>query len=115
MSGLVVVTGDAVSETFNSALKGECVHRHTFVTRTEVGLRITTRSSGLCNTYRPHSVIGYRSLVGYEHDHRANFALGRAIWEISRVRGGREIRFPSARSLHRRSIGASTRTGLLPG
>ncbi|MEU9880911.1 integrase core domain-containing protein [Streptomyces phaeochromogenes] len=66
---------NAVSEAFNSVLKVEYVHRHTFATRTEARLRIATWITGFYNTHRLHSVCSYRSPIDYEHDHRANSAL----------------------------------------
>lgn len=66
---------NAVSEAFNSILKVEYVHRHTFATRTEARLRIATGITGFYNTHRLHSVCGYRSPIDYEHDHRANPSL----------------------------------------
>ncbi|MFJ8502162.1 IS3 family transposase [Streptomyces sp. NPDC093992] len=66
---------NAVSEAFNSVLKVEYVHRHTFATRTEARLRIATWITGFYNTHRLHSVCGYQSPIDYEHDHRANSAL----------------------------------------
>ena len=66
---------NAVSEAFNSVLKVEYVHRHTFTTRTEARLRIATWITGFYNTRRLHSVCGYRSPIDYEHDHHANSAL----------------------------------------
>ncbi|MFD7053248.1 IS3 family transposase [Streptomyces mirabilis] len=65
----------AVSEAFNSVLKVEYVHRHTFASRTEARLGIATWITGFYNTHRLHSVCGYRSPIDYEHDHRANSAL----------------------------------------
>ena len=66
----------AVSEAFNSVLKVEYVHRHTFATRTEARIRIATWITGFYNARRLHSVCGYRSPIDYECDHRANLALG---------------------------------------
>nr|WP_267887659.1 IS3 family transposase [Streptomyces sp. TP-A0356] len=66
---------NAVSEAFNSILKVEYAHRHTFATRTEARLKIATWITGFYNTRRLHSVCGYRSPIDYEHDHRANSAL----------------------------------------
>ncbi|MEV0689391.1 IS3 family transposase [Streptomyces sp. NPDC050388] len=66
---------NAVSEAFNSMLKAEYVHRHTFATRTEARLRIATWITGFYHTHRLHSVCGYRSPTNYEHDHRADSAL----------------------------------------
>ncbi|MEU9473545.1 IS3 family transposase [Streptomyces avermitilis] len=66
---------NAVSEAFNSVLKVEYVHRHTFATRTEARLRIATWITGFYNTHRLHSVCGDRNPIDYEHDNRANSAL----------------------------------------
>ncbi|MET9880688.1 IS3 family transposase [Actinacidiphila glaucinigra] len=66
---------NAISEAFNSVLKVEYVHRHTFATRTEARLKIATWITGFYNTHRLHSVCGYRSPIDYEHDHRANSVL----------------------------------------
>ncbi|WP_329203024.1 IS3 family transposase [Streptomyces sp. NBC_01435] len=54
------------------------VYRHTFATRAEARLRIATWITGFYNTHRLHSVCGYHSPIDYEHDHRANSALGPA-------------------------------------
>jgi transposase InsO family protein len=56
----------------------EYVYRHTFATRTEARLRIATWITGFYNTHRLHSVCGHHSPIDYEHDHRANSALGLA-------------------------------------
>ncbi|MFF8423460.1 IS3 family transposase [Streptomyces sp. NPDC015680] len=69
---------NAVSEAFNSVLKVEYVYRHTFATRAEARLRIAAWITGFYNTHRLHSVCGYHSPIDYEHDHRANSALGLA-------------------------------------
>ncbi|MEU1409574.1 integrase core domain-containing protein [Streptomyces sp. NPDC005728] len=66
---------NVVSEAFNSVLKVEYVHRHTFVTRAEARLKIATWITGFYNTRRLHSVCGYRSPTDYEHNHRANSTL----------------------------------------
>ncbi|MER6100212.1 integrase core domain-containing protein [Streptomyces sp. NPDC001728] len=66
---------DAVSEAFNSVLKVEYVHRHTFATRTEARLRIATWITGFYNTHRLHNVCGYQSPIDYEQDHRASSVL----------------------------------------
>ncbi|WP_222872245.1 IS3 family transposase [Streptomyces sp. sk2.1] len=63
---------NAVSEAFNSVLKVEYVHRHTFTTRTEARLRIATWITGFYNTRRLHSVCGYHSPIDYERDHQAD-------------------------------------------
>jgi putative transposase len=65
---------NAVSEAFNSVLKAEYVHRHTFATRTDARLRIATWITGFYNTHRLHSVCGYQSPLDHEQDHRANSA-----------------------------------------
>jgi putative transposase len=69
---------NAVSEAFNSVLKVEYVHRHTFATRTEARLKIATWITGFYNTRRLHSVCGYHSPIDYERNHRVNSALGLA-------------------------------------
>ncbi|MFJ1550689.1 integrase core domain-containing protein [Streptomyces sp. NPDC088246] len=66
---------NAVSEAFNSVLKVEYVHRHTFNSRTEARLRIATWITGFYNTHRLHSVCGYHSPIDYEQDHPADSAL----------------------------------------
>ncbi|MFI5775072.1 IS3 family transposase [Streptomyces sp. NPDC051658] len=66
---------NAVSEAFNSVLKVEYVHRHTFNSRTEARLRIATWITGFYNTHRLHSVCGYRSPIDYEQCHPADSAL----------------------------------------
>ncbi|WP_406190415.1 IS3 family transposase [Streptomyces sp. NBC_01017] len=66
---------NAVSEAFNSVLKVEYVHRRTFATRTAARLKIATWITGFYNTYRLHSVCGYRSPIDYEQDHRPNSDL----------------------------------------
>ncbi|MFB7499836.1 integrase core domain-containing protein [Streptomyces sp. NPDC056161] len=65
----------ALSEAFNSVLRVEYVHRHTFATRTEARLKVATWITGLYNTRRLHSVYGCRSPIDHEHDHPANSAL----------------------------------------
>ncbi|MFF7594824.1 integrase core domain-containing protein [Streptomyces mirabilis] len=64
---------NAVSEAFNSVLKVEYVHRHTFSTRTEARIRIATWITDFYNTRRLHSVCGWKSPVDYEHDYWAGF------------------------------------------
>ncbi|MFD7284195.1 IS3 family transposase [Streptomyces sp. NPDC059862] len=63
---------NAVSEAFNSVLKVEYVHRHTFATRAEARIRIATWITDSYNTRRLHSVCGFKSPIDYEHDHRAS-------------------------------------------
>ena len=64
---------NAVSEAFNSVLKVEYVHRHTFTTRTEARLKIATWITGFYNARRLHSVCGWKSPIDYEHDYWAGF------------------------------------------
>jgi transposase InsO family protein len=66
---------NAVSEAFNSVLKVEYVHRHTFATRTEARLKIATWITGFYNTRRLHSVCGYRSPIDYERNHHADSTM----------------------------------------
>ncbi|WNM31762.1 IS3 family transposase [Streptomyces sp. Li-HN-5-11] len=54
---------NAVSEAFNSVLKVEYVHRHTFATRAEARLKIATWITGFYNTRRLHSVCEYHSPI----------------------------------------------------
>jgi putative transposase len=49
---------NAVSESFNSALKVEFVHRQAFDTRAEARIRIATWISDFYNTRRRHSAAG---------------------------------------------------------
>jgi len=60
---------NAVSESFNSVLKVEYVHRHTFATRTEARLRIATWITGFYNTRRRHSAAGGHPHQRGEHAH----------------------------------------------
>lgn len=57
---------NAVSESFNSVLKVEYVHRHTFATRTEARLRIATWITGFYNTRRRHSAASGHPPVVFE-------------------------------------------------
>ena len=57
---------NAVSESFNSVLKVEYVHRHTFATRTEARLRIATWITGFYNTRRRHSAAGGHPPIVFE-------------------------------------------------
>lgn len=57
---------NAVSESFNSVLKVEYVHRHTFTTRTEARLRIATWITGFYNTRRRHSAASGHPPVVFE-------------------------------------------------
>jgi transposase InsO family protein len=49
---------NAVSESFNSVLKVEFVHRQRFATRAEARLRIATWITDFFNTRRRHSAAG---------------------------------------------------------
>lgn len=69
---------NAVSEAFNSVLKVEYVHRHTFASRTEARIRIATWITDFYNTRRLHSVCGFKSPIDYERDYRATLAEGLA-------------------------------------
>jgi hypothetical protein len=62
---------NAVSEAFNSVLKVEYVHRHTFATRTEARIRIATWITDFYNSRRLHSVCGFKSPIDHEHDYWA--------------------------------------------
>ncbi|MFC9219901.1 integrase core domain-containing protein [Streptomyces hygroscopicus] len=64
---------NAVSEAFNSVLKGEYVHRHVFATRAEARMRIATWITDFCNTQRLQSVCDGKSPIDYEHGYRAGF------------------------------------------
>ncbi|MDX2939016.1 integrase core domain-containing protein [Streptomyces sp. NPDC057239] len=69
---------NAVSEAFNSVLKVEYVHRHTFRTRTEARIKIATWITDFYNARRLHSVCGFKSPIDYERDYRATLAEGLA-------------------------------------
>ncbi|MEC4021132.1 integrase core domain-containing protein [Streptomyces sp. H27-D2] len=49
---------NAAAESFNSTIKVEYIHRHTFATRTEARLKIATWITGFYNTRRRHSAAG---------------------------------------------------------
>jgi putative transposase len=57
---------NAVSESFNSVLKVEYVHRRTFTTRAEARLRIATWITGFYNTHRRHSAAAGHPPVVFE-------------------------------------------------
>jgi putative transposase len=57
---------NAVSESFNSVLKVEYIHRHTFTTRTEARLRIATWITGFYNTRRRHSAAAGHPPIVFE-------------------------------------------------
>ncbi|MET8943625.1 IS3 family transposase, partial [Streptomyces sp. NPDC004542] len=69
---------NAVSEAFNSVLKVEYVHRHTFRTRTEARIRIATWITDFYNTRRLHSVCGFKSSIDYENEYWAGLTMGLA-------------------------------------
>ncbi|WP_328778929.1 IS3 family transposase [Streptomyces canus] len=64
---------NAVSKAFNSVLKVEYVHRHTFATRAAARIRIATWITDFYNTRRLHSVCHWKSPIDYEHDYWASF------------------------------------------
>jgi transposase InsO family protein len=69
---------NAVSEAFNSVLKVEYVHRHTFATRTGARIRIATWITNFYNTRRLHSVCGFKSPIDYENEYWASSTVGLA-------------------------------------
>ncbi|MFF0079150.1 IS3 family transposase [Streptomyces canus] len=69
---------NAVREAFNSVLKVEYVHRHTFRTRIEARIKIATWITDFYNARRLHSVCGFKSPIDYERDYRATLAEGLA-------------------------------------
>ncbi|MFE4445056.1 IS3 family transposase, partial [Streptomyces sp. NPDC056820] len=69
---------NAVSEAFNSVLKVEYVHRHSFRTRTEARIRIATWITDFYNTHRLHSVCGFKSPTDYENEYWAGLTAGLA-------------------------------------
>jgi transposase InsO family protein len=69
---------NAVSEAFNSVLKVEYVHRHTFRARTEARIKIATWITDFYNTRRLHSMCGFKSPIDYEREYRATLAEGLA-------------------------------------
>ncbi|MCX4530104.1 IS3 family transposase [Streptomyces sp. NBC_00841] len=71
----------AVSEAFNSVLKVEYVHRHTFRTRAEARIRIATWITGFYNTLRLHSVCDFKIPIDCEREYWAGLTVGLAAWE----------------------------------
>ncbi|MFI6937423.1 integrase core domain-containing protein, partial [Streptomyces sp. NPDC050287] len=69
---------NAVSEAFNSVLKVEYVHRHTFRTRTEARIRIATWITDFYNARRLHSVCGFKSPIDYEREYWVGLTMGLA-------------------------------------
>ncbi|WP_218109139.1 integrase core domain-containing protein [Streptomyces agglomeratus] len=69
---------NAVSEAFNSVLKVEYVHRHTFRTRTEARNKVATWITDFYNARRLHSVCGFKSPIDYENEYRAGLTVGLA-------------------------------------
>ncbi|MEY9934488.1 putative transposase [Catenulispora sp. GP43] len=57
---------NAVSESFNSALKVEFVHRHSFATHAEARIRIATWIADFYNTRRRHSAAGCLAPTEFE-------------------------------------------------
>lgn len=57
---------NAVSESFNSVLKVEFVHRQSFATRAEARVRIATWISDFYNTRRRHSAAGGLAPIDFE-------------------------------------------------
>lgn len=69
---------NAVSEAFNSILKVEYVHRHTFTTRTTARIKIATWITDFYNTRRLHSMCDDKSPIDYERENRAGLTMGLA-------------------------------------
>lgn len=69
---------NAVSEAFNSVLKVEYVHRHTFTSRAEARIKIATWITDFYNARRLHSVCEFTSPIDYEHEYRARLTVGLA-------------------------------------
>ncbi|WP_329359623.1 integrase core domain-containing protein [Streptomyces sp. NBC_01483] len=69
---------NAVSETFNSVLKVEYVHRRTFATRAEARIRIATWITDFYNARRLHSVCDFKSPIDYEREYWAGLTMGLA-------------------------------------
>jgi transposase InsO family protein len=69
---------NAVSEAFNSVLKVEYVHRHTFATRTEARIRIATWITDFYNIRRLHSVCDFKSPIDYEREYWTGLTVGLA-------------------------------------
>jgi transposase InsO family protein len=87
MGGVASCFDNAVSEAFNSVLKVEYVHRHTFRTRTEARIETAIWITDFYNTRRLHSVCGLESPIGYEREYRATLTEGLAAWIVSTLRG----------------------------
>jgi transposase InsO family protein len=64
---------NAVNEAFNSVLKVEYVHRHTFPTHAAARINNATWITDFYNTRRLHSACHWKSPIDYEHDYRASF------------------------------------------
>jgi transposase InsO family protein len=69
---------NAVSEAFNSVLKVEYVHRHTFATRAEARIKIATWIAGFYNSRRFQSICGFESPIDYEHEYWTGLTVGLA-------------------------------------
>ncbi len=72
---------EIVTEAFNSVLKVEYVHRHTFRTCAEARIRIATWITDFRNTRRLHSVCEFKSPIDYENEDRAGPTVGPAAQE----------------------------------
>jgi hypothetical protein len=66
----------AAGVTFNSVLKVEYVHRHTFAARAEARIRIAAWITDFYDARRLHSVCGFRRPIDCEHDRRASLTEG---------------------------------------
>ncbi|MEU1568593.1 IS3 family transposase, partial [Streptomyces mirabilis] len=85
---------NAVSEAFNSVLKVEYVHWHTFRTRTETRIKIATWITDFYNVRRLHGVCGFKSPIDYERDYRANPRRGTG--RIDRLHAARGVGMSSS-------------------
>lgn len=61
---------NAVAESFFRTLKGECLDRQPFSSRTEAYDAVSQYIDGYYNPIRPHSTLGYRSPLQYEQAQR---------------------------------------------
>ncbi|MFD7275134.1 IS3 family transposase [Streptomyces mirabilis] len=83
-----------MSEAFNSVLKVEYVHWHTFRTRTETRIKIATWITDFYNVRRLHGVCGFKSPIDYERDYRANPRRGTG--RIDRLHAARGVGMSSS-------------------
>ncbi|MEU3620715.1 IS3 family transposase [Streptomyces sp. NPDC006872] len=63
---------------YNSILKVEYAHRHTFATRTEARIGIATWITDFYNTRRLHSVCSFKSPIDYEREYWVSLTTGLA-------------------------------------